>query len=245
MSDRKREILARVASGELAPEEALALLGQPGPGGERATGAAPNLPVIVKADLGAVTIIGDPTVQDAVAVGAHVLRRTPDAIRIEGAHDGSVLSDGRLLPRRGRRHALRVRLRPDLALQVRIDAGTVHVEGMESTVDIEVDLGTAALEGVSGPFDIRVGSGSVSVMTLLTTGRSAITCDLGSVTVRLDPASSVAVTAATDAGRLVLPGQRSRPVISFGTTGEAMVGKGEASLDIKTGAGSVNVGVGQ
>lgn len=241
MTEARRKVLERVSSGELSPEEALALLAQrPEPEGRGLPAEGPRT-VLIKADLGAVTIVADPTVRDAVAVGAHDLRRTDDMIRITGAHDGGILSDGRLLPRRGRRHALRVRLNPDLALKVRLGAGSVHVDGMEAAVDVRVELGTATLERLSHPFDVKVESGSVSLQSLLTAGASSISCELGTVSVRLSPKSSVTVSATTEAGRVVLPGQGARPRIVFGSRAEATIGEGAATLDIRADAGSISV----
>jgi hypothetical protein len=243
MDDRRRQILERVASGELAPEEALALLNQPRPPGTQAARVSTMRRVTVEADLGAVVVVADSTVDDAVAVGAHELRRIDGEVRITGARDRSILSDGRLLPRRGRHHALRVRMRPDLALAVKLGAGTIHVEGLQARTDLEVDLGTATLEMVAGPFDVRVASGSVSVSGLINQGESVISCDLATVNVRLDPKSSVRVIAATEAGRITLPGARSRPAIVFGTTAETNVGGGDAQLDVRAKAGSISVKV--
>jgi hypothetical protein len=126
---------------------------------------------------------------------------------------------------------------------VKLGAGTIHVEGLSARTDIEVDLGTATLEGNDGPFDVRVASGSVSVSGRITDGESRISCDLASVNVVLDPKSSVRITAATDAGRITLPGERSRPAIVFGTKADAVVGAGDAQLDIRAAAGSISVKV--
>lgn len=242
MDDRRRHILERVAAGEISPEEALALLGQaPAPTTNRAGSGIRR--VVVEADLGALAIVTDDTVEDAVAVGAHELRRVDGEVRVTGPRDRSIISDGRLLPPRGRRHALRVRMRPDLPLAVKLGAGTVHIEGLKASADVEVDLGTVTLERVEQPFGIRVGSGSVSVSGLVSDGDSTINCDLGAITVRLESQSNVRLTAATDAGRITLPGTRNRPSIVFGTTAEAVVGKGEANLDIRTHAGSISVKV--
>jgi hypothetical protein len=244
MTDRRRQILERVASGELTPEEAVALLDHARPQPETAGAPRPaTVAVIVEADLGAVAIVADDTVDDAVAIGAHELRRAGNEIRITGTKDRSILSDGRLLPRRGRRHALRVRIRPDLPLKVKLGAGTVHVEGLQARCDIEVDLGTATLEQLGGEFDVRVASGNVSVAGLMQSGTSSISCDLATVNVRLQPKSSVRVTATTDAGRITLPGARSRPAIVFGTKAEAVVGGGDAQLDIRAAAGTIAVKV--
>jgi hypothetical protein len=82
MDDRKRQILERVASGEIAPEEALALLEHTRP----AATPGPDRPavtrVVVEADLGAVAVVADDAVDDAVAVGAHELRRIDGEVRI-------------------------------------------------------------------------------------------------------------------------------------------------------------------
>ena len=244
MEERRRQILQRVASGEIAPEEALALLDQSAAQpGSRDVERPRVSRVLVEADLGAVVIVADSTVDDAVAVGAHELRRAGAEVRITGARDRSILSDGRLLPRRGRHHALRVRMHPDLALAVKLGAGSISVEGLRGHTGIEVDLGTATLELVEGPFDVRVASGNVSVSGLVQNGDSRISCDLGTVNVRLNPKSSVHITAATDAGRITLPGARSRPAIVFGTTAETKVGTGTAQLDIRAAAGSISVKV--
>jgi hypothetical protein len=243
MDERRRTILERVAAGEIAPEEALALLGQASPPQAGPTRRSAMRRVVVEADLGAVAIVADDTVDDAVAVGAHELRRIDGEVRVTGTKDRSILSDGRLLPRRGRRHALRVRMHPDLALTVKLGAGTVHIDGLHGRIDIEVDLGTATLEHTSGPFDIRVASGSVSVACRPVEGSSRISCDLGSISVRLDPKSSVRIIAATDAGRVTLPGTKNRPSIVFGSRSEAVVGDGTGELDLRAAAGSISVKV--
>ena len=243
MEERQRQVLERVASGEISPAEALALLGQTSAtDGARGVNSSVRR-VVVEADLGAVAIVADATVADAVVVGAHELRRAGDQVRITGPKDRSILSDGRLMPRRGRRHALRIRMRPDLALSVKLGAGTVYVDGLQGPSDIAVDLGTVTLEGVTSPFDVHVASGSVSVSGLVANGESRIDCDLGAVSVRLSDTSSVRLTTATDAGRITLPGTRSGPSIVFGTKAEATVGRGDAHLDIRAGAGSISVAV--
>lgn len=244
MDERRRNILERVAAGEIAPEEALALLGQGQPPASAPEQVGSSLRrVVIEADLGAVAIVADDTVDDAVAVGAHELRRIDGAVRITAPRDRSIISDGRLMPPRGRRHALRVRMRPDLALTVKLGTGSVHVEGLQAAADIGVDLGTVTLERVDHPFTVRVGSGSVAVSGRINQGESTINCDLGAITIRLDAASDVRVTAATDAGRITLPGTRNRPKIVFGTKTEAVVGRGHGHLDIATGAGSIAVKV--
>ena len=243
MEERQRAVLERVAAGEISPEEALALLGQTEPAAAAHGARSSARRVVVEADLGAVAIVADATVEDAVVVGAHELRRAGDQVRITGPKDRSILSDGRLMPRRGRRHALRIRMRPDLALSVKLGAGTVYVDGLQGAADVAVDLGTVTLEGVASPFDVHVASGSVSVSGLVASGESRIHCDLGAVSVRLLPKSSVRLTAAPDGGRITLPGTRCGPSIVFGTKTEATVGRGAAHLDIRAAAGSISVTV--
>ena len=243
MQERQRQVLERVASGEISPEEALALLGQPPATTPRTPTDSAVTRLVIEADLGAVAVVADATVDDAVVIGAFELRRTGDQLRVTGPKDRSILSDGRLLPRRGRRHALRIRMRPDLALSVKLGAGTVYAEGLQGASDIAVDLGTVTLEGTAAPFDVHVASGSVSISGVVTAGQSRIDCDLGAVSVRLGRPSNVRVTAATDAGRITLPGDRHGPSIVFGTQAEATVGRGDAHLDIRTAAGSISVTV--
>lgn len=241
MPDNKRNVLDRVAAGELSPEEALALLEH-----AAAPSAAVNpdtpLRVVIEADLGAVTVTADPNVRDAVAVGGHTIKRGAGEVRIEGAQGRGVLSDGRLLPRRGRKHALRVRMNPDLPLDVRLGAGSMHAEGLRGPLDIKVDLGTATLEDVTGPFDVRVDSGTVSVTGAVGAGTSRVACDLGTVSVRLARTSDVTVAASTDAGRITLPGRKG-PAIVFGASAEAVVGSGAGRLELHAAAGTIAVTV--
>src|ERR1700716_2020917 len=105
MGDERREILNRVAAGELSTDQAATMLDEAedrGPlvvsttvPGERAA----RLRVVRTA--GWTEIVGDPSVQEAVAEGPHVARRDGGTLIIGGEEDTAELPGFRFSWRRG------------------------------------------------------------------------------------------------------------------------------------------------
>ncbi|MGH8902120.1 MAG: SHOCT-like domain-containing protein [Egibacteraceae bacterium] len=221
--------------------------------------------VRVASTIGMVSVVGDASVAEAKADAAHTTRYENGTLIIESADDpdiagvwssphtigraarrvashGSPLSWGLGLGWGGigRRTPFTVRMNPDLPLEVDLTAGSLAVTGVRSSLRLDVGAGTLRLDGVTGPLTLTVTSGGVAVRGRITQGDSRIRCDLGKVAVQLDPGSSVQVTGRAHLGRVLLPGKE--PAFGAGLIEDtAVVGDGDATLEIETSAGGITV----
>jgi hypothetical protein len=253
MRELQREILARVASGDLtAQEAALELEDLESPGHSRepvATAIAGDLTRIrVVASMGSVTVIGDESVREAVAEGPHVMRRVGDAYVIESQNVGEIGSGFSFGDRVGlgflKDWRLVVRMNPRLSLDAEIQAGTLIVRGIRAPIRANVQAGSTRLEDFTFPIDLDVQAGSVKANGRLSEGASRIRCQAGSVRLDLDANSSVRITAKTTLGKVSLPAEPGAEEIGGGVA-KAQVGSGSGTLDIEAELGSVRVAVGQ
>ncbi|MDQ6919455.1 MAG: DUF4097 domain-containing protein [Candidatus Dormibacteraeota bacterium] len=252
MKDAKREILARVAAGTLTAEEAAVELGELDYTRHAqepvATATASDVTrVRVVTNMGSVTVIGDESVREAAADGPHIARREGETIVIESDEDqngiGFTFGGGR--GRFGldfKDWKLVVRMNPHLQLDAEVQAGSLTISGIHAPIHAEVQAGSTRIEDFTFPIDLDCQAGSVKARGRLTEGSSRISCQAGSVKLSLDPGSSVKVKAKTSLGRISLPGQPTVAGISGGHT-EAQVGAGEATLEIESELGSVQVSV--
>lgn len=213
----------------------------PAPSGERAARIR-----VVRA-IGTADVIGDPTVTEAVAEGPHVARREGDTLVIEG-NDGGFDMQGFIFTwprhhrpthyRRGFGPAgmlpLRVRVNPDLPLEVDAQAGRLRIRGVHGPIQANVQAGSTDIVDFRSPFDLNVQAGSVNARGRLDHGTSRVRCDAGSVRVRLEPGSSVRVAARSTLGKVRFDGEdeRHQPWV---------VGRGEGTLDIDATMGTVRV----
>lgn len=267
METKRREILTRVARGELSPEEAVSLLEEldradPGSQTRTATEALPQAPtgagtlkeIRVERSFGGVVVIGDPEVREAVAEGPHRAERQGDLLVIRS---GSDEEGGFVFSPRGDRwrwrwdgfqmyaptfRTLRLRVNPDLALQIVAQAGSVRVQGMRGRISGEIQAGTAVFEDFHGPLDLSLQAGSFRGTGVLTAGESHIRSEMGSIRLHLLGGSSVQVRAHSTMGRIVLGRQEPEDVFVVGGSGREMtVGAGEGTLDLDATMGSVRV----
>jgi putative adhesin len=243
MEDRRREILRQVAAGEVSPEEAATMLDEPESGnqmvatttipGQRAT----RLRVVRTA--GWTEIVGDPGVQEAVAEGPHVARREGDTLIIEGEEDTAELPGFRFSWRRGYHlhfgdvQPLRIRMNPNLPLEVEAQAGSLRVRDVKGPIRADVQAGQTRIEGFEAALQLTARAGSVRASGRLDEGSSHVSCEAGSVKLQLDPSSSVRVTARTTLGSISVAGREDR--------GTWVIGDGRATLDVETTMGSVRV----
>src|SRR5215472_3930908 len=254
MSDDRKAVLERVARGELSPAEGAALLeeieAQAAPSSsaqdprdwaadwtrDTAWTAPPPPPAsgeraarvrIVRA-IGTADIVGDPTVHEAVAEGPHVARRKGDTVVIEGEEDPFGMPGfhfGDMVP-------LRVRVNPDLPLEVESQAGKLTIRGVHAPIRAEVQAGSTDIVDFRGPLDLSVQAGSVRARGRLDYGASRIRCEAGGVRIRLERGSSVRVSARTTLGKVQFDNDGSEPWV---------IGGGEGTPDISATMGSVRV----
>jgi hypothetical protein len=243
MPDR-RDILARVAAGALDPDQALRLLEQ-SEAGTAAAGPEPALRQLrVHCDLGTVTVSGDPSIREAVANGPHSARIDGDTLVIEAASDrGFVFGRHSLGWGIGPRGIeLAVRANPQLALDLDVTAGRARVRDMHGPIAAEVSAGALELDGFLGPIDVNVTTGRISGSGRLSAGKSRVRCELGKVSLVLDPTSSVQIDARTDLGRITLPTDApTRGPLTVEGVQSAVLGAGVGTLELSTTAGRIDV----
>jgi hypothetical protein len=269
MSEEIRDILNRVASGELSPEEAQSLLGESAPaaGEHVSTTSAADTPVpprpapepvakvSIRASAVRLVVVADPTIDTAVAEGPHRVSHVGDTLTIH-----SDLSAGdyqtetpksafatwlSTVNRAG--STLTVRVNPTLPLEVLNVAGSLELSGLRAPVSVGVEAGSARLHDGAGPLALSVASGSADVEWQFH-GECTVSTDLGSARVAVQPGSDVAITAEAVLGLATIR-------LADGTTIKAtsskeaadnppvVVGPGAGSLGVTSRLGSLVVSV--
>ena len=212
MSETTREILNRVASGELTPEQAATLLAGTAPTGST-TPEAPStepLPVrrlAIRSRAMRLVVRADSSVDTAIAEGPHRVSHVGDTLTVN-----SDLSAGEYeteapksafanwlsnMNRAG--ETLTVRVNPDLPLEVLCIAGSAEVTGVRAGASIGVEAGSAKLLDGAGRLTLSVASGSADVEWRFS-GESSVSTDLGSSRVSVLPGSDVSITAEATLG---------------------------------------------
>ncbi len=269
MTDERRSILEDVAEGRLSPEEAAerldALRGTPGRQGPgRDTPPPPEgvKRVRITGVVGTLAVIGDSGVAGGSATGAHRARYEGDALVIEAGDEdsggwfqegpggrssraswghGRAYGWGGLSAGIGRwKTPLEVRMNPDLPLEVDLTAGSVVIRDLHAAVKLDVLAGNVRMVGVTGPLEVGVGSGTIGARAKVAQGQSRVRCELGNVNIHLESGSNVQVTGRAHVGKVSLPG-RERGFGAGQVEDTAIVGTGEATLDVETSAGAITV----
>lgn len=244
-STKRREILSRVAAGQLTPEEAAAQLEVVEAGPDRAGTSLARVRIVRQ--LGSIRVVGDPSVKDAVAEGPHAARHEGDTLIIEGEHERS---GGFVFGAPGRgpwggshfeeeRDGLTVRMNPSLGLELDVQAGSCTVRGVEGPIRADVQAGSLKIDGLRGPLQASVQAGSLKAAGVLSQGASRINCEAGSVKIDLERGSSVRISAHSTLGKVSLPGAAGS-ASGRGVT-EVTVGTGLGTLQIESAMGSVSV----
>lgn len=253
MNTDRRDILNEVASGRLTAAEAADRLreldGEDPARRDTRADQPPGQPesaireLRVRCSLAEVRIVADPTVATAVADGPHEARTDGPVLTITDREEGRgfTFRAGKghfgIGPRGGR---LEIRANPDLGLTVELKAGELEVLGMRGRIGAAVTAGTLRIDRFEGPLDLQVKAGAVEGSGRLTHGASSVQCKLGEVRLDLSPDSNVAVSARTRVGEVRLPDGESTGGIDPGER-RYVFGDGQATLDIDTTAGAVEI----
>ena len=204
---------------------------------------------IVRA-IGNADVVGDPTVSEAMAEGPHVARREGDTLVIEGQDEGldmtgfSFVFGARHRAHRMRHqhhpgwrmggpNPLRVRVNPDLPLEIEAQAGRIRVRGVHAPIRGNVQAGSTEIVDFRSPLDLSVQAGSVNARGVLDQGVSRVRCEAGSVRIKLEQGSSVRVSARNTLGKVIFDGQDPRE--------PWVVGGGQGTLEIDATMGAVRV----
>jgi Putative adhesin len=262
MKDIRREILSQVAAGTLSAEEGAARLDSleaAGPAVEpNPIPSTPSAPppgtaarqVRVVSQFGSAEIVGDSSVAFAIADGPHRARQEGDTMVIEHEpfDDADSFSFGhgeRRIAINGfdiQRRKLTVRMNPDLALAISIQAGNVHVDGVHGSISTDVQAGNCKVADFRGTLNLVVQAGNVSASGRLDSGASKVRCEMGSVKISLERGSSVRITARTTLGKVSIESEKDERAI--GQSGrDVVIGAGAATLDVDCTMGNVKVAV--
>jgi len=251
MEEERRRILSAVAAGQLTPEDAAVQLDDL----ERRAAAGPQpslrgLKVVCR--VGTAEIAGDPGVREAVAEGPHAVRREGDTLVIESNPDPGDRGGFRFSGPRGERvrelwrhrpQSLRIRMNPELPLEIRCLAGRLLVQGVSAPVRAEVSAGSVEIDRFASPLDIAVLAGRVRASGVLNQGSSRIRCETGNVQLHLERGSSVRVRTSAVLGKVSLPGSGT-PGSGWsarGGTQETTVGAGAGSLEVEASMGKIDI----
>jgi hypothetical protein len=246
MKDLQREILSQVAAGTISAEEGAArleALDSPPPAEIRAVPPPPPAPgirqVTVNSRFGNTEIVGDPTVASVVADGPHRARQEGDTMVIDQSFMTGETSFefnrpyARIsIPGLDTDKKLTVRMNPALALRTRVQAGNLHIQGVQGAITSDVQAGNCIVDGFEGPVNLSVSAGNLEAKGRLDGGTSVIRCQMGEVKVDLDRTSNVRITAHTTLGKVAVDG-----------VSDQVVGTGAGNLEISCTMGDVKVSV--
>ncbi len=255
--DTLRDLLARVAAGDLDPAEAARLLDE--------DPAAPTLDaaeaparlddavssVVLHAGGVKLTVVADPTVATAVVDGPHALRREGGTLVVDApGEDGwRTTPPPRFLGwvptvwTGGRGEKVTVRVNPALPVTVEATACAVEVSGLRSSLTLGGSASSVKVRDHEGALHGSMAMGSLAVVATVT-APSDLTCELGSVDVRLTRRSDVTVTATCELGEVKVAGPDGQQKAQSSSNRETVVaGSGTHPFTIAVRLGSATVGV--
>ena len=127
-------------------------------------------------------------------------------------------------------------------LEIAALAGDVDVNGVTGRVNVDLQAGDLTLNDV-GSFTVNAKAGDVKISTTLTDGDSRLTALAGSIKLKLQPGSSVALKASTVAGDVSAKGfilTQTEKRITGGSL-EGRLGGGRATLECRLTAGDLEI----
>lgn len=196
-----------------------------------------------------VRIVGDAAVATAAAEGPHVLRRNGSVLEVSSDGDIGPNLDGFsfIKPPRslddvramGLGKELLLRVNPGIIVDVEVTAGSLSTEKLPYVGKVRVTAGSAALDGVHEVNDMLVQAGSATVKGVISTGRSRIRCESGSLNVQLGDESDVTVHAEAQLGKVAWTGRHSGPA------DEVVLGTGSARFDLTVVMGYATIKAGE
>jgi hypothetical protein len=257
-TDSLRDLLTRVAAGEIDAAEAARLLDEDAsaPTLDR-TSDLPASPsgrvtaLIIKAGGVKLTVVADPTVDTLVADGPHTLRQDGPTLVLEapGADGWKTQPAPKYLGwvpnvvwTAGRGEKVHVRVNPALPLTVDATASAVEIVGTRSSLTLGGSASSVKVRDHVGSLHGTLSMGSAAVVGVIT-GPSDFSCELGSVDLRLDRGSDVTVTAFAEMGSLKVAGGDAGSDASFdGTASRAVVaGAGTHPFGVTVRMGSASI----
>lgn len=195
-----------------------------------------------------VRIIGESSVATLSADGPHVLRRNGSVLEVssEGEMGASLDGFSILRPPRnlddirslGLGKELFLRVNPQLVVDVEVTAGSLNTERVPHLGKIRVTAGGAKLLDVEEIGDALVQAGQATIKGCITTGRSRVRAESGSLNIQLRDDSNVTIKGESQLGKVSWTGGHT------GAGDEVVMGLGSARLDVEVVMGHAQVGVG-
>lgn len=219
------------------------------PAGPPPPPAEPVRRVSVRASAVRLIVVGDPTVDTAIADGPHRVAHVGETLTIHsdltaGEYHTEVPKSAfttwlTSINRAGT--TLRVRVNPDLPLEILNVAGSLELSGVRSQASVGVEAGSAKLHSGAGPLALSVASGSAEVEWQFH-GDCSVSTDLGSARVQVLPGSDVSITAEATLGMASIRMQDGS-ILKASPTGNppVVVGAGTGRLTVTSRLGSLVV----
>lgn len=193
-----------------------------------------------------VRIEGDPSVSTLVVEGRHVLRRNGTVMEVSSTGEFGPSFQGFSLIRPPRSlddfrdiglgKELHVRVNPNLLVDVEVTTGGLKTSGVPRLGRVRVTAGGCTIEGVDEVGDLLAQAGGVTVEGPISTGRSRLKVESGSLAVTLSRGANVTVRGEARLGRISWPDDNEH-------VDEVVVGNGSARLDLSVVMGMATIKV--
>ena len=252
-SDTLRDLLTRVAAGEIDPADAARVLDED-----------PTLPTVdavsARRDVAAVasltihaggvklTVVADPTVDTVVVDGPHALRREGSTLVLDapGEEGWRTTPPPRFLSwvptvwTGGRGEKVLVRMNPSIPVTIEATACAVEVSGLRAALTLGGSASSVKVRDHVGALHGSMAMGSVSVAGTVD-APSDLTCELGSLDVRLTRRSDVTITATAELGEVKVAGPDTVAKETSTSRQTLVVGTGTHPFTIAVRLGSASV----
>ena len=185
-----------------------------------------------------VRIIGETSVATLSADGPHVLRRNGSVLEVSSDGELGASLDGFSILRGATRSLddfrslglgkeLFLRVNPNVIVDVEVTAGSLNTERVPRLGKVRVTAGAAKLLDVTEINDALVQAGQATIKGTITSGRSRIRAESGSLSITLGDDSDVTVTGESQLGKINWTGGHN------GAGDEVVMGNGSAKLEIE------------
>jgi len=185
-----------------------------------------------------VRIIGETSVATLSADGPHVLRRNGSVLEVSSDGELGASLDGFSILRGATRSLddfrslglgkeLFLRVNPNVIVDVEVTAGSLNTEQVPRLGKVRVTAGAAKLLDVTEINDALVQAGQATIKAAITSGRSRIRAESGSLSITLADDSDVTVTGESQLGKISWTGGHN------GAGDEVVMGNGSAKLEIE------------
>ena len=185
-----------------------------------------------------VRIIGETSVATLSADGPHVLRRNGSVLEVSSDGELGASLDGFSILRGATRSLddfrslglgkeLFLRVNPNVIVDVEVTAGSLNTEQVPRLGKVRVTAGAAKLLDVTEINDALVQAGQATIKATITSGRSRIRAESGSLSITLADDSDVTVTGESQLGKISWTGGHN------GAGDEVVMGNGSAKLEIE------------